>query len=95
MCSCCDQDKGKLFSIDLIDQKPIRCDVALTEIFPVSSQRMVTMLRRKSFFIPKQLHNVFQQGYVIFSPNGSFQVLFELIRLDDLIDHTVALRGVS
>lgn len=49
----------------LVDQQPVRRDVALAAADIVAGERVVAVLFRERLFLGEKLHNVLQQAHVI------------------------------
>ena len=66
---------------DLVDQNPIRLDMAVPVTSPISTELMIAILRRKWLFCDEDVDNSFQFCEVLTSLLCPLDVLLELICL--------------
>lgn len=73
--------------VDLVDEKPVGCDVALSVVRPVADKRMVAVLGRKRLAVGELFDDgmKFLDGKM--SPQDQFVVAFECGRVADGIAH--------
>ena len=75
--SCSGQIQNQFITIYLINQKPVRCDVALTAILIVSDKVVISVLFWKRLSVCKHLNYNFEQLDVVTTLDDSLEIIFE------------------
>ena len=76
MCSRADQ--VQVVPIDLIEQEPIRFDVAISMMFPIPTERVVLVARRQRIAFDQEKDQLAELGEILSAALGQLHIALEL-----------------
>jgi hypothetical protein len=75
---CSRADQVQVVAVDFVEQEPIRFDVAVPMMFPVSAKRVVLVSRPQGVALDKKQDQLAQLGEVLSATLGEFHIALEL-----------------
>lgn len=69
-------------AIDLVDKQPIRFDVAVAPVLPITDQLMVSVNRIQRLIGEQRPRNPFEFLRILATTQAALQILFKLTRLN-------------
>ena len=76
MCSRADQ--VKVVSIDLVEQEPIRFYMTVSMMFPIPSERVISVARRQGVALDQEQDQFAEFGEILAAPLCQFHIALEL-----------------